>query len=106
MNNEEALMKVVVMLAKEGISTNLTHGDHGLVAWFEDGFYKSDGMARLQVDGDRLVLHARYEEKTQINGLEDIVQCSKSWHEYSHDKFDGWREPPAHWARLYEKVTV
>ena len=101
MTDDEALLKVVAILARAGISTSVRFCGDAFVAYFDDGFYKSDGCAHLRHEGGNLYLHARYGEKTEVLGIEDIIQCSKEWHEFSKDRFDGWRIPPAHWAALY-----
>jgi hypothetical protein len=99
-----ALMQVVAILARQGINTTVQARDGVLVAEFVDGFYKSDGMAYLRPQSGRLFLHARYSERTEIKGLDDVVRCSKQWHEFSHERFDGWKVPPSHWAALYTSV--
>ena len=106
MTNDEALLKVVVMLAREGIEMKICYGDIGLSAWFEDGFYKSDGAARLVVENGMLFLRARYDELTEVHCIDDVIRCSKQWHEYSEHRFDGWRTPPANWHRLYARLDA
>lgn len=104
MNDNEALMKVVEILAGIGLDMSVRYRGGSLVAEFEDGFYKSDGCAYLCAEDSRLYLHARYGEKTEVLGIKDIIRCSKSWHEFSEDRFDGWRVPPSHWSALYETL--
>jgi len=107
MTNDEALLKVVAMLAQEGVSLMIVgSGECGLSAWFEDGFYKSDGMARLVVENGRLFLRARYDKKTEIGCIDDVVRCSKEWHKYSEKLFEGWETPPANWQRLYTRLDA
>lgn len=107
MTDEEALMQVVAMLAKEEISTQVTsNGKGGLRAFFVDGFYKSDGIAYLEPRNGRLFLLSRYEQCDEINGLADIAAASKDWHEYSKDRFEGWENPPSHWAAFYAKFQT
>lgn len=100
-----ALLAVVGLLAHKGISTSVESHNGALGATFNDGFYKSDGCASLCVIDGHLFLCARYDSKTPINGIEDIVRCSMGWYEYSRDRFDGWATPPAHWAALYAELA-
>lgn len=51
-----------------------------------DGFYKSDGVS-IETEDGKLIATARYNEKTEINKLEDIVALNYEWWEYSRDKF-------------------
>ena len=42
------------------------------------GFYKS-GDVRLIEDNGKLIAHARYDEKTEISSLRDIVELNYNW---------------------------
>lgn len=104
--DNEAILKVVEILAKAGIGTSIRMNSDGrLVAFFDDGFYKSDGMARLEPENGDVYLCARYNEKTKITSLDDVVSVSHDWYEHSKDRFDGWATPPAHWDRLYKTLA-
>lgn len=102
--DEQALLQVAALLAHQGVRTLLEVRDCHLVAKFEDGFFKSDGMAFLQPEAGRLFLHTRHGEKSEVLGLDDVVRCSKDWHERSRDRWSGWQDPPPHWAALYASV--
>jgi len=100
------LLDMVSALSKAGVATTVRGVGETLIAEFEDGFYKSDGMAHLREENGRLYLNARYGEKKEVLGIDDVIKCSKEWHEFSHDRFDGWETPPAHWAALYETLSA
>jgi len=103
---EETFIKLVITLTKEGVDMRLSHGKNGLVAWFENGFYKSDGVTKLQIEDGRLYLFARYEEKTAITSIDDIIRCSVRWYIFSCDRHSSWRTPPDNWKRLYKRIDV
>ena len=103
---ENALLKVVSLLAHEGIPTTVSKQGNMLIASFVDGFYKSDGLAFLKVENGRLYLCARYNDKTEIHGIDDVIRCSREWHEHSKDRLQAWKAPPAHWAALYGRLSV
>lgn len=78
---------------------------NGAIYWEpRDGFYKSDGIARLVDEGGQCFLLARYGEKTLIRVPMDVVEASQGWHEFSKSRFAGWADPPAHWAALYAEI--
>lgn len=103
---ETSLLAVVAMLAHQGIQTTISSDGTSIRATFEDGFYKSDGCAYLDVRDQELYLNARYGESTKISSMADIVQCSQKWYEQSKDRFSGWESPPENWAKLYERHLV
>lgn len=70
--------------------------------FFDDGFYKSDGLAYLAEKDGCIVLFARYGEETKVNDFSDVVSQSMEWHEHSKDRFDGWINPAPVWADLYK----
>lgn len=100
------LLNMVAALSKVGVATTLRGVGETLIAEFEDGFYKSDGMAHLKEVNGRLYLNARYGETKEVLGINDVIKCSREWHEYSRDRFEGWKTPPAHWAALYETLST
>lgn len=101
-----ALMTVVVELTKSGVRMKVEAREGRLMASFEDGFYKSDGLAYLCVENGLLYLHSRYSGKDEICSYRDIVEHSRRWYEYSKDKFAGWATPPSIWAKLYAEHGV
>lgn len=103
-NVQAAFMTVVAQLAKKGVRTTVEVRDGILAASFQDGFYKSDGCTYLQPDDGRLYLHARYNEKTEVNSYQDIIQCSYDWYQRSKERFHGWSTPPSNWAALYAEI--
>lgn len=37
-------------------------------------------------------------------GVRTELGRARRWHEYSADRFDGWRDAPSHWAALYAQL--
>lgn len=88
-----------------GVDVKLTLGAYGLVeAQFIDGFYKSDGMTRLEQRGNSVRLSTRYDNEVEVNSVVDIVKASKEWYEFSKDRFAGWSKPAIAWAPLYDTL--
>ena len=103
MESYKEIAHMLDLLVSEGIYPRVTAGPSGWKLWFEDGFYKSDGCTYLEHDGGKYVLHARYNETTVVEDIEDIVRESKQWFDYSHNRCSVWEFAPAHWERLYKQ---
>jgi len=99
-------LEVVDWLLERGVQINVSRSDGTTSYSLANGFYKSDGSARL-VDGPegRCELHCRYQEVTEVSCPWDVVRCSLKWHDYSAGRFDGWRDPAEPWASLYQRLS-
>lgn len=103
----EEMMKLVFELVEAGVQMNLVKKDGETRAYFEDGFYKSDGCAYL-IEGARgdIQLHSRYDTMDQVGDLEDVAIESHNWFERSRERHFGWSAPAEGWIRLYERFNL
>ena len=101
------LTTLMAECAVNGIGTRLLFGfDRQYSIAITDGFYKSEGCVYVSVHDKSLWLTTRYNGEKVISGFEDLVFESHYWWSYSKDRFDGWKEPPAHWKVLYERFCL
>jgi len=69
-----------------------------------DGFYKSGTVFLLPKTDKTFTAISRYDERTDIAFIEDLVALNYQWWEYSKDRgFDGWLSPNDWWLPLLEK---
>lgn len=106
------MLRVIEKLAKVGISVELDiykmspEQTSDVVLTFKNGFYKSDGMAKLILTAKGFELHSRYESVKIVKTISDIVRESYEWFEYSADRFIGWSSPALGWGSLYKKFDL
>ena len=62
------------------------------------GFYKSSGILLTSLDNGTLLATARYDEKTIIETLDDLVALNYKWWQYSISL--GWTDPEEAWLPL------
>jgi len=72
-----------------------------------DGFYKSSGVTLVFDDvKQEWVATARYNEKTVVESLDDLVHLNYQWWQYSKDRYDGWVAPEEKWLPLMVKLGL
>ena len=69
-----------------------------------NGFYKS-GLIQLEEINGELIATARYNEKTDINELRDLVYLNYKWWNLSKERYDGWKNPDQNWISLLEEYN-
>jgi len=70
--------------------------------FYIDGFYKS-GLIRLDKIGGKIFAYSRYNTKTEIKSLKDLILLNYLWWEYSKNMFFGWALPNCFWLPLLRK---
>jgi hypothetical protein len=69
-----------------------------------DGFYKSGTVFLLPTSDRTFTAISRYNERTDIAFIEDLVALNYEWWDRSKDRgFDGWKSPDCRWMALLEK---
>ena len=53
-----------------------------------------------------MVAHARYNEKTDIESLDDLVHLNYTWWQNYKDRYEGWQNPEQDWIPLMEKLNL
>lgn len=85
-----------------GLSVTRSKVD-GVIRYEIPGFYKS-GTVNLIFNKDECIAEARYQEKTHIRNLDDLIHLNYEWWDRSKDRYEGWKEPhsafAAHFIRL------
>ena len=72
-----------------------------------EGFYKSSGITLVYDDVEQnWVATARYNEKTVVNTLDDLVHLNYQWWQYSKDRYEGWANPEEEWLPLMVKLGL
>lgn len=99
-----ALFNILNEIISLGISVNVCQTNGVQEIRFNNGFYKSDGIAVLfERDGD-LFLKTRYHQENKIATVDDVVAVSKEWWYFSRDRCDSWANPHCDWVNLYNTV--
>lgn len=100
------LFNLVHDLVQKGVALTIELQDGAVVAVFNNGFYKSDGAARLQeLDGD-VLLFTRYGHVKIAESVEDVVDESFYWYEVSKLRYEGFKTPPDAWRKLYTEFNL
>jgi len=103
--NEIDIMDIINELVSNGISVRLEYKIQTRESSFiVDGFYKSGEVNLVKQDG-KVIAHARYDEKTEIDSLRDIVELNYNWWLKSKERFEGWKNPDPKWIPLLEKFN-
>lgn len=101
--------QIIKDLLKSGIKVTMEHNpESNSIEYIIDGFYKS-GSVRLMECGDEeatMVAISRYEERTYIDSVQDIIQLNYDWWQRSKDRFDGWINPDPSWLPLLLKAGL
>jgi hypothetical protein len=98
------MMNLTLELVEAGVQMNLRKEDGELRAYFENGFYKSDGCTYLVQRANSVFLMSRYDGSDEVKSLDDVVFESKCWYETSKDRYDGWKDPAPNWKLLYDAL--
>lgn len=98
------LHPIIQELLESGLNVLLSYDkDKNQHKYEVSGFYKS-GTVILTIESDTTLLAtARYNEKTVINNLTDIVQLNYDWWLHSKERFSGWSHPDESWITLLTK---
>lgn len=75
------------------------------VEYIIEGFYKSDTV-KLTEEADHLLAIARYDERTEIYSLYDLVKLNYRWWNFSKDRFNDWASPCVYWIPLWIKAGL
>ena len=71
-----------------------------------DGFYKSGSILLVLDENNTFMAIARYEEKTKINYVGDLIELNYNWWLWSKNRFGGWRYPDDKWLNLFNKLNL
>lgn len=97
--------QIIDQLVRTGISVVVSFNkEEDRIEYIVDGFYKS-GTIKLIDEGDGndenfLTAIARYDERTTISSVRDLVKLNYDWWQSSRDRFDGWKDPNIMWIPL------
>ena len=95
--------QIIKDLLESGISVRMDFNkETKQVEYVVDGFYKSGEIKIIETEG-KLTAHARYNEVTEIDSLDDIIELNYIWWDSSKDRFEGWKTPDARWLPLLLK---
>lgn len=96
--------KIIEEILKEGISVLMEHNiEFDRTEYIIHGFYKSGTVKLIECEDAALQAIARYDQKTYVNSVRDIVELNYDWWQKSKDRFDGWKEPDPFWIKLLLK---
>jgi len=74
-----------------------------------DGFYKSGTVEiKCRNEADWYAV-ARYQEKTDIEDIQDLVALNYYWWQSGKERYEGWNQPNSRWLPLlvqYGYVTA
>lgn len=85
-------------LLEAGVEVSLTKD-----SFVVEGFYKSGNIEiKCRNESDWYAV-ARYQEKTDIETVEDIVGLNHAWWYISKERYDGWSQPDSRWLPLLVK---
>ena len=70
-----------------------------------EGFYKS-GIVKLIEEDDKLIAISRYNERTNVESLFDIVLLNYEWWVSSKERYEGWENPDNMWIPLLLKFNL
>lgn len=94
------------MLIENGIKADISHDLLKMKNYIKVfNFYKSDTVEIYEEDGD-FIAYSRYDTKTPINSIEDLVKLNYQWWQSSKDKLEDWETPSPEWKRLYDKYQI
>lgn len=72
-----------------------------------EGFYKSSGVTLNYDDvAQQWVATARYNEKTVVDTLDDLVHLNYQWWQFSKNRYEGWANPEENWLPLMVKLGL
>jgi hypothetical protein len=91
-------------LLEAGVNVALTKD-----SFIVDGFYKSGSVEITCFGESNWCAVARYQQKTDIEDIKDIVALNYEWWQNSKERFEGWSQPDSRWVDLllkYEYITA
>jgi len=89
-------------LAVNGIYAIINHNNTSNKEYYIDGFYKSGLIKLVEIEG-KIFAHSRYNTKTEILSIKDLIHLNFLWWKYSKDLFYGWALPNCIWLTLLIK---
>jgi len=94
------------MLIDNGIKADISHDVLKMKNYIKVfNFYKSDTVEIYEEEGS-FIAHSRYDIKTPINSIEDLVQLNYQWWQSSKAKLEDWETPSPEWETLYKKLQI
>ena len=94
---------IIEELLKEMVSVEVEYDPKMGIVYILHGFYKSDTVKLIENESGILIAYARYNEKTVIESVKDIVKLNYDWFSFSEDRHSSWSTPDNRWFNLLVK---
>ncbi len=102
----QKLWDMVVQLIEVGIDVTIRKDNERICAYFQNGFYRSDGDAYIFLHKGNVILHTRFDGEHLIQSMWDLGYTSHATWKLCKGLNPKWHNHALPWVWMYKKLRL